>query len=243
MLPSLARALFAPYKAMPVTFDGTNDYLTLGADFSPPATDGKNCIVSFWFRRNGGGGTALRVISSNVERFVARFTTGNLILFTAVTAGGTTVGTVTSSTTYNDTIWHHCLIQMDAANSICRMYVDDVDVSSSVTTSNNNADFTLTDWAVGATTAGATKFIGDLADVYLNLAETLDISVEANRRRFRSATGKPVFLGPHGERPTGNVPIVYLSGYSSGSWHMNRGFTAGFTLNGALDRGALSPSA
>eukprot|EP00951_Prasinocladus_malaysianus_P002741 scaffold19422_cov43-Prasinocladus_malaysianus.AAC.1 len=56
--------------------------------------------------------------------------------------------------------------------------------------------------------------------------EFLDMSVEANRRKFVSASGAPVLLGVDGSLPTGNAPDIYLSG-DSGNWTSGVNFGSG----------------
>ena len=101
-------------------------------------------------------------------------------------------------------------------------------------------DYDEADIGIGGEPDGSTLFDGDLADLYFT-NEYLDISVEANRREFIDASGKPVDLGVTGTNPTGSQPLLFFSGDTS-SWHTNKGSGGGMTEVGALTDAATSPS-
>jgi hypothetical protein len=90
----------------------------------------------------------------------------------------------------------------------------------------------MADWGLGAYPNGGNIFTGSLGDIWFMPGLYIDLSIEANRRRFISAAGEPVYLGANGEGPTGAVPLVYLSG-ALASWHTNKGTGGGFTLTGS----------
>jgi len=71
--------------------------------------------------------------------------------------------------------------------------------------------------------------------------EFVDLSIEANRRKFIDAIGKPVDLGVDGSTPTGTAPLIFLSGTTI-DWHTNKGSGGGFTEVGALTTATTSPS-
>jgi hypothetical protein len=78
------------------------------------------------------------------------------------------------------------------------------------------------------------RYIGDIADVWLAPGQFVDFRIEANRRKFIDALGKPVFLGANGELPTGVAPPVFHSGDAT-EFIVNKG-SAGdvFSLKGAI---------
>jgi hypothetical protein len=80
-----------------------------------------------------------------------------------------------------------------------------------------------------------------LAEVYINLAEYVDLSVEANRRKFISSAGKPVNLGASGSVPTGTAPIMYFKGPAS-AFPTNLGTGGNFTVTGTLTDGSTNPT-
>jgi hypothetical protein len=136
-------------------------------------------------------------------------------------------------------------MDMGAANRR-QIYIDDAVPSLTVNNTGANAAIgyatSLTNVIVGAqSAAGASKLDGDLSEVYINHAASLDLSIEANRRKFISATLKPVNLGATGSLPTGTAPIMFFSG-ATASWETNKGSGGGFTENGALTTASTSPS-
>lgn len=82
---------------------------------------------------------------------------------------------------------------------------------------------------------------GDAADIWIAPGQFIDFSVEANRRKFISANGKPVDLGADGSTPTGTAPAVFFSGNASG-FAINKGTGGDFTLTGSLTNASTSPS-
>ncbi len=121
------------------------------------------------------------------------------------------------------------------------LFFNDVDETNTSIKVEGTVDYTRADYAFGARVAGILKLTGCLAQFYLNPEEHIDFTVEANRRKFVSAGGKPVDMGADGSDPTGNVPLVFLSG-ATVSWHTNKGDGGGMTENGALTDCASSPS-
>lgn len=102
------------------------------------------------------------------------------------------------------------------------------------------ADASFGDWQIGPTSVG----YAGVAEVWA-AQEYIDFSVEANRRKFISAGGKPVDLGATGATPTGNQPIIYLSaraGDSAADFLTNRGTGGDFTASGTLALAGTSPS-
>ncbi len=81
----------------------------------------------------------------------------------------------------------------------------------------------------------------DLSDTWIAPGQFIDFSVEANRRKFIDADGKPVYLGANGELPTGTSPAVFFSGDSS-TFATNKGTGGTFTLTGSLTNASSSPS-
>lgn len=237
------RKAFAGFKVKAVTFDGTNDWISRASDFSGNA-DGKTGIFSLWFNLQGGNGNLQNFYYcgggvSYIQRTADDAFTNNRFA-DGVTGNG--YKTSTTNTYQSGGGWVHALYSWDVANNLGHMYFNDSDVETSNTNTNVTIDYTVATHLIGAADAGANKFNGYMAEVYMNFAEYLDITVEANRRKFISAAGKPVELGDTGALPTGSQPICYQSvrpGDSASDFITNRGSGGNFTENGAL---ALSPS-
>jgi hypothetical protein len=84
-------------------------------------------------------------------------------------------------------------------------------------------------WGIAGWVAGGLD--ADVADFYTSLGTYIDLSVEANRRLFRDAAGKPVPLGTACTTPTGAAASTCFTG-DPASWNMNPGSAAGFNLEG-----------
>lgn len=246
---------FQRYKVNSADFDGTNDYLLRGGALSDVANSKKG-ICSFWFRIDGGGVGPMYVAQSlaggvnNIE--IARSSVGGGVIAVSMTSatGPTSVLYMQTTTAYtNSATWHHCLASWDVSIGATHLYIDDVSDKDGGSLVAVNADVEyvgMTNCGIGASTTGANKFNGCLADFYLNLAEYLDLSVESNRRKFVSANLKPKYLGANGASPTGTTPIVFQSLGETDSvandFAINHGSGGSLSVTGALTIGDSSPS-
>ena len=240
----------AGYVVDAADFDGTNDYMTRGADLTGNA-DGKVGLLSFWVRLDGGDGATLDVINNGtgLTQGGIRCSRNTANVFTVVgrnAAGTARLQLSSNTTTAADAAWRHLLISWDMTDTAKRhFYLNDASVLSVVTYTDDTLDYTKTDFAVGGGTGGAQKMNGCLAEVYFNPAVYMDLSVEANRRKFISATGKPVSLGSDGSTPTGTAPILYqrvADGAAASTFATNLGSGGNFTITGSLDVASTSPS-
>ena len=236
------------YVATATDFDGTNDYMTRGADLTGMA-DGRKGTLSFWVRFDGGDAALQNILfnTTGAAGFGIRKHTTNVMRTFLRNAAGTSVFDFDTTNTYTaGATWRHFLYSWDtdfsAGNKIAHCYVTDA-VETLVKTDASAAfdiDYTMTGWAVGANSAGSAKLNGCLSELWFN-PTYLDITVEANRRKFISATGKPVSLGADGSTPTGLRPILYLKN-ASATFQNNLGSGGNFTVTGALDACSSSPS-
>jgi hypothetical protein len=126
------------------------------------------------------------------------------------------------------------------------MYIDDADDEKAGTLQTDAViDYTRANHTIGAETGGASKLNASIAEVYINYAEYIDITIEANRRKFIGANGKPVSLGDDGSIPTGTSPIVYFSvkqGDAATVFATNKGTGGNYTITGALTIATTDPS-
>lgn len=166
--------------------------------------------------------------------------------FNEFLAFSSTIGALT------DGIWQPLLIswKADAASGAKsrQMYIGDTDVrdptQDGYTTGSFSVALTIDPFHIGSLPAGSDEFVGDMAELWFK-REFIDISVEANRRKFIAANGKPVDLGSDGSTPTGAAPEIYLSvrpGDVAADFVTNRGTGGGFTQNGTLTLAGTSPS-
>ncbi len=210
--------------------DGTNDYYLLGADLTGNA-DGKVGIFSAWFRLDGGDG-AIQYFVDNVafHSYVQRNAANNLLVV-GKNSGGDTILDIRSATTY--TISSSCFNVIASCDMTLGwdLYVNDVsDKGAENTFTDDTIDYTTAQWGIAARfTTGASSFNGALSEFYFT-NEYLNLSVAANRRKFISASGKPVPLGPDGSGPTGTAAIIYAP---DGNPTVNQGTGGNFTENGA----------
>ena len=253
---SITQLLFAGYANPLVAvdsaqFDGTNDYMLRGSDLSGNA-DSKSGIISVWVRLDGGDGTYMRIFCGSnslvtaLTDFILEREIGNTFAVTARNAAVTTILLIRTVATYvASSTWLHVLASWDLAAGTNNLYINDVSDKSIVTNTNDTIDYTEADYVVGASELGTLKLNGCLAELYFAPGQYLDFSNVYNRRKFISASGKPVSLGANGALPTGVAPIVYEHlnvGELASDFAVNLGTGGGFTVNGSLTTGSTSPS-
>lgn len=225
-----------------VNFDGTNDYLTRGAELTGNV-NGKEGIFSGWFNLQGGDGASVRAFQNGNARFLVARIASDLWIIQGRNAANDVILRQDSVNTYVAASgWHHILASWDLSVPAVWLYINDVDDAAAPTTlTDDDIDYTQTDHGIGADTGGGLKITADMAEYYFNFAMHLDLDVIANRRKFVTAGVKPVDLGSDGSTPTGTTPIMFFSG-ATAAWHTNKGGGGGFTENGALTDAATSPS-
>lgn len=237
----------APFVANAVTFGGASDWLARGATPNGVA-DGKVGIFSGWLNfdaANDGGVQFLLATDSSSARFaVVRLSTNKLFLRATPASGPPYILALESNSSITGSSgWTHVIASWNLATGRGQLYINDADDLNTGTkvTTNDTIDYTRGELSVGGLPDGTMLFNGDVAELYLHLGASLDLSVEANRRKFIDAAGNPVSLGMNGSTPTGSPPTVYLTGPTA-SWHLNRGKGGGFTEHGALATAPSSPS-
>jgi hypothetical protein len=229
-----------PYSMQLVLFDGSSDYLTRGAGLTG-ASDGKSGIVSFWSDLQGGDGSQDTIFYLQGGYLTCERFSNNKYKIDIYTSGATKSLEIDTSSTYTSSSgMKHILFAWDVATSTAQCYVSDSNDAGTATTLNNTLDYTRSNWGVGARDLGTEKINTKMGDLYFNIAETLDISSTANRRKFIDASGNPVDLGSDGSTPTGSAPIMFFSG-AVASWHTNKGSGGGFTENGTLTDAGVYP--
>jgi hypothetical protein len=235
----------APYTAQGVLFDGTNDYMARGANLTGSA-DGKVGTTSFWIRYNGSSDGARQIIlfgsvaSGGSWRFERNTSNKYEIRIHDVPVSAFAIDKASTSDWNEADGWHHVLCSWDMAVGF-QLYVNDAsDAAAGGTFTNTDLNQVGSDWWIGTDNTTTPRGDFDIADLW-HARTRIDLSVEANRRKFRSAAGKPVNLGSDGSTPTGSAPLIYQSG-SVAAWHTNKGSGGGFTLTGTLTASADSPS-
>lgn len=227
-----------------VDFDGTNDWL--GPEDTTGESDSKSILISGWVKPNGKQGTPL-LTDITGTRFQIQFRDGGTATTNdlEIKASNSTPSLILSQRTDNLLVadqWNHFLFNFDLATATAQGYINDTAVTfdGGGTLTNDTIDFThATGLALCANIAGGLKYNGAVQELWIGFGQNIDISVEANRRKFIDAGGDPVTLGVSGEIPTGTQPTVYLRKEFS-TFQDNLGSLGGFTENGTLtDEGTL----
>ena len=235
-----AAGVSTAYVADAAVFDGTNDYIKSDGDIA--AADGKSGMVSLWVKFNGGDGAAQTFWSVLDDSIHCQREASNHMRYYINT------GSAYATTTSNLVVasgWTHVLMSWDVATGYSDIYFNDVQQSLSPdTTTNTTLNYTHANhWFMAARTA-AQKMNADVFDFWIALNSTLDITVEANRRLFIDAAGKPVDLGADGSNP-GITPRVFFhldDGETANNFAINAGAGGTCTLTGSLTTASTSPT-
>ncbi len=231
------------YRCDAADFDGANDYMLRGSDLTG-AANSKSGIFSAWVRLDAGNASSLGILRTPGSLQITRNTT-KLFHFSVFDTNSINAVTIDTVVQYiASATWLHVLASWDVATAGSgRLYISDVSDYAETTFRDATLDYTQSNWAIGAATNGAGKFDGAIADLYFAPGQYLDFSVESNRRKFISATGKPVSLGPTGAAPTGVAPIIFLhldNSEAVANFATNRGTGGDFTITGTLETASTS---
>ena len=249
---SIHQALLATYPNPMIVcdsadFDGTNDYMTRGAGLTG-AADSKSGILSCWIRLDGTDSALQGILYSEatpVTFIFARQADNTFRISGANTAGTLILLLVTTGTYLASSTWLHVLASWNLATAAGNLYINDVSDLAAPTLTDDTIDYTRTDWWIGSATGGSSRSDSCLAEPYFAPGQYLDFSLVHNRRKFISASGKPVHLGTTGALPTGTAPLVYqhlADAEAVANFATNRGTGGDFTITGTLDTGSTSPS-
>lgn len=235
-------AAMGPSRYVPnaVYFDGSNDWTNRGSTFTD-MVDEYTVTGSFWFNRTGNYTT-----NSYITRFGNRFrinfdSTSDVLEFEMLDSSGNARYSQ-GTTSITESGWHHLVFSIDMQNPPNNLFLLDGTPENFSTPAAlpSEIDFTTADAGIGAAANGNSKMQGHLADFWLDTGTFIDLSVEANRRKFIDEDGNPVYLGSDGSLPTGEAPDIFLSGDTE-NWHSNKGTGGGFTENGALSDAGSAP--
>jgi hypothetical protein len=228
-------------------FDGTNDYLSRGASLTGAADgDFGTFVCRFKFADSSGTEMLFGMPLFTVYRNSAA---SHQLQITLESTAGDPFNPVLNhrtNTSFTGTDWINLMISWDANAAVgtrLKIYTGDTavaytNVSGSASTTLVG-DYTQANFVIGAYTDFSSKFAGDIDFFWLDLTQSIDFSVEANRRKFFDSRGAPVSLGADGSTPTGTAPIVYLSG-DAAEFPTNKGTGGGFTVTGTLTDSAGS---
>ena len=230
------------------------DYIALGARFDGATSvgiseaniiaagivDGKVGTLSCWFKRFSTGHQYIWGVAIDDVEF--RFMLGSDNNAFRVFLDQGTEPDLRTLTAMTDLVnWHHVMCSWDRNTATNYLYLDGVDDLNEVAAgSNSNNNYTAITKLGKIATGGSFFLNAELVDVYVNYEEAIDLSVEANRLKFRNARGKPVFLGSQGELPTAAQPAFFFSGEGN-ALSVNRGYGGVFS-GSTLAPATSSPS-
>jgi len=154
----------------------------------------------------------------------------DVVVFAASASGNLAINT-----------WYHILASWntDALVDVNYVYLNDVDIWSDATTNTVNNQLvgyerTNAEVQIGGGDLIGAPLQGCMSQVWFDSNTFLDITIEANRRKFINADGSPVALGPDGSVPTGTSPLIYLDNPVT-TFHINRGTGGDFEQFGSPD--------
>ncbi len=212
-------------------FDGTNDYLTRGSDLAGNA-DKKQFAISIWIRPGASARNRYMAVNQN-SRVLFSLLSDDKGSFVGINSDGvTTVVSLRTTTPTTEDAWNHILMSANLATGASHVYLNDTEDKNEIALVDSTIEFTRNTWSIASNSVGTASitFLGAISEFYFNTAEYINFSVESNRRKFISAAGKPVPLGPDGSGPTGTAAIIYAP---DGNPTVNQGTGGPFTENGA----------
>jgi len=206
-----------------VSFDGTNDYLSRSSDLTGNA-DSKTFTLSAWVYNSPTDGFILRSLGSSGQFKFYIDSTGNAIVRAYNTSGTQALkftvplSTGTSAKGCSNYTFYHILCSVDLANTANRhLYVNDKAVSVSYSPYvDSSIDFSGGSHSVGSSGGGGNGLQARLSNLFLDYTYR-DLSIEANRRLFIDADGKPA----SGQADL--TPILYLPMTSADTAGSNSG--------------------
>jgi hypothetical protein len=216
-------------------FPGTTSWL---ANDSMSYSGSSQGMLSFWFYVDSATWAAspiCNVRDGSTIVFQVQSTSSNRLTFTLL---GVTAYTVPTNR-FSLNRWHHVLWSWKAGSGgWFDVYIDGVaeSVTRDMTSVSLGVNTTLERFYLN-TSSGSTGVTNtrEFAYFYLNLQESLDIKIQANREKFILAKD-PVNIGGNGELPTGNTPNFFLDGNGTLA---NLGTAGSLTAVGSLSAGGV----
>lgn len=230
------------YSAPATNFNkATPDYLTRGGNFTG-LSDGGEGTISFWPRPDEDA-SILRIFQGAGGRVDVQRRNDNRVHVKIKDTGGAFDVDLRSISAVFTVIngYHHVMASWKLSTDAKHLYTDDVSDLNAIVDplGAGPLDYTAADYAVGADVAGGDPFNGCFSELWFD-DSYIDLSVEANRRKFITAAGRPVNLGSIGQGPTGSQPILFLTG-SGTPFVTNLGSGGGMTDNGAVSACSSTP--
>lgn len=246
---NVRRPSVSSYYANASQFDGTNDYLAKASAISAATSSG--VTLAMWINPSTLPSTAgylFDLSGTDYQIAIVHAADGSLAFASVDLVNGRAYQITSAPGAISTGTWKLLMasasLNFSAGNKLGHFYLGDTSIASSI--SDPDAAFTpnfsnMTSASIGRDNGGAfDRYNGGMAEVYVSTVYT-DLSVEANRRKFITAGGKPESLGTDGSLVSGSIPAVYLNN-PFGTFHTNKGSGGNFTVTGALTAAATSPS-
>lgn len=232
------------YIANAVDFNGSSDYLTRSGSVGSP---NQLCLFSCWVRLDGGNASTMDILRLPNEVVKVYRDSSNKFHLSLRRSDSTIIYEANSTNSYTSgSSWIHVLMScdlQDGSAALKHIYINGSSDKTLVTDPNlgSNIAYGVNDTtSVAANQIGGNPLNGCISELYFT-NYYLDLSVQANREKFRSAAGKPVDLGSNGSLPTGSQPLIYLKNPAA-SVNVNSGTISNFTINGSPATASTSPS-
>lgn len=187
-------------------------------------------LFSAWFYRKGATGVAKSIFalgsSGGTEPLVLSIDASNKFnILTRDTVANRVVQWATTPTLPPPGEWFHLMFSM-ANKGDPQIYINDSAVASTRISNdplaNNNISWQAFGQRIGASLALNQRWNGAMAQFYLKAAQSLDLTVVENRRKFINGSGKPVDVGATGSLPTGSAATILFDNVAA-SWNTNKG--------------------
>lgn len=227
------------FTAQSVTFDGASSRLR---NTSLALTGTARGLVSAWIYMPTTWQTGKSIFEARVGStavLAATTTSSNRITLRLNHDGTASDAWAGTQSLYGVDQWYHILWAWDYDEGRFQLYINDTPISTNYSWENSTKldldGATITQFAVGSTSASSGYWPGSLAHIWLSVSQTLDLSVQENREKF-ALNGAPVNVGSIGQLVTGTAPEFYMNGEGS-AWN-NLGTAGALTLDGTLVSGA-----
>lgn len=212
--------------------------------------DGKKGTFYMSMKLLAGNGNDLSIMRQNggTQRFYVYRATNNTIQIVGISAASATVLSLATLSAYTDASgWINILGSWDLATGFASIYVNET-VGNTVTATNADINYTAGDdpVTIGQLTSSLVLQNPDMevGTIFMDYANSIDITNSTNRRKFYTAGGVPVFIGNRGEIPLGAVPHICLyrnSADSLANFANNRGSGGTATLVNSLVNASSTP--
>ena len=234
-------------------FDGTNDYGTRTSALTGTSGSETKVCGSVWVRFNDTAQDDLIVSMQNASgdsdhNFNLRRKSSNGAVALRIWKLGAGVYVqVNSEKNLDDGLWHHIAWNIDISSGpTIQLYVDGVDdKAAGGTESTGTIVANCANIGIGIDQRTSGEILkGDIADLWVQFGENLDLSTSSNLEKFRSSNGEPVDLGSTGQTPTGTTPEMFFhldDGETANNFMTNAGSGGTITLAGTLSSTSLSP--